>query len=480
MRACGARVVHDRDSCVRAGEILRRIAAKRPVETAPVVQTKKAPIQPPALTRTLTRKESVLLARVSSERVRTSLQCMLGECGHEGGRMMCSEGCGVGVHAFCIGVAKAHADLGRLRCGACRAREMCGGGDPGALMVRSGVKSMLWELSVGQHSTAKGYSEYQRLEREWVASTGCEGATLPRDSEESMIAFLVWMGADSGRARSFVTMWRAAAGVCAKTREHHVTKSPRVKRVYDDVVKALGELAVPCTQTTRRLLCLQLGLGYQQATLEGSCLKSRGGGLILARSRVLTELEVMGGARVGEAVGDGHGVTANDVVLLTSVSGVHAELGVTVEARIRDSKTGPGRYLNYVGTSAVSKVPSERHLRELWTAYGLSMAEPSTDGGFKVERPDYTVVRVNLLGLPEAKVQALERALKSEMQTASCASISSQAGASVTYLRQRMYAKQGYSGGAEIYQRGGRRARERWGRVGDAVAARAGAWGFRI
>ena len=423
MRAAGTGVVHDSPSCV----------------------ANAAPLEARSLPSEQSRKVVVLQSRVSSERVESALRCMLQACPHAHApmrpRLLCARGCGLGVHAVCVGISKAHADVGQLVCGVCRARDMAGGADPPPLLVKSAVKSMLWEISVGQHSTAQGRAEFQRLERSWVESVGGGGVTLPRDSEESMVAFLIWLAADSGRARSFETVWRAAAGVCARTRDVQVTKSVRVKATHADLVKRLGELAVPCTQTTRRLLRLMLGLGGGPATLAGACLRSRGGQLILARSRVLTVLEVMGGMRVGEATGDTHGLLANDVAILTPATSTHVELGVTIEAKLHDSKTGPGRYVNFVGTSRSSGVESEKYLRALWAIYGLASAEVKYDGGFKIERPDYSVLRVDLLVTPVATTTRLRAELERELAAPSCAAICAHAKTTLRYLRRGLAAQ---------------------------------------
>ena len=386
--------------------------------------------------------QAVLSARVSSGRVDSALHCLMGECGVHAPKLMCVKGCGRGVHASCVGVAAAHADLGQLTCAECRAVLMAGGATPPPELVRSATKSMLWEISVGEHSTAKGYADYQRLEREWVASVG-GNAVLPRDSEDSFVAMLIWLATDSGRARSFETVFRAAAGVCARTRERSMTKSDRVKRIHADVAKSLGELGVPCTQATRVLLSLMLGTraGGPRATLDERSLRSRGGELILARSRMMTAGEGLGGMRVGEMTGDRHGIAANDMALLTPQTDRHADLGVTVEALVRDSKTGPGRYVNFVGTSRVSKVPAEQYVRDLWRAYGLDMAEAMVDGGFKVEKPDYSVVRIELLGMPLALVEALRAALETEAKRKTASSVAMHARASLYYLKLRTSAK---------------------------------------
>jgi hypothetical protein len=391
----------------------------------------------------MTKSEQVLASKLSSARVDMALRCMAGQCECAGPKVACTGGCGADIHIKCLGVGKSFASLGQFRCARCRAFSMCVDGEtPSSALVRSAVKSMLWEVSVGKHSTSKGYSEYQRLEREWVSSMGGGGVLLPRDSEESFVAFMQWLAQDSGRARSFSTIWRAASGVANRTREVVITKSPRVKRMYKEICEVLGDLSVPCTQVTRRLLSIMLGLGEYAfyATLLKQCLRSRGGDLILVRSRVLLVLEVLGGLRVGEGVGDVHGLLANNVKLLTSRCGEHEDLGITVEAEVLDSKTGPGRFVNFVGTSRVTQIPAEKYIRELWAAYGHEIVS-DIQGGFKEERADYSVVKVTLLGLSANGVNHLRKCLEVEMETPTCYGIATHARVALKYLSDRDKAK---------------------------------------
>ena len=352
MRASGTMCVHNRAQCIRdaarvrapapstgdrasSAERLVASTVKLPSTGLPCMSTsgvskeklapgpRSAKLVAPDGGRLLTKKEQVLVAKVRPERVDAALRCMLGECDADGPGIACVTGCGRQVHAKCVGVSKSFADLGQLRCAVCRAQEMSYGDPIPPELIRSAAKNMLWELSVGKQTTAQGYAEYQRLEKLWVESVGGGAVALPRDSEESMMAFLQWLATDSMRGRSFEQVWRAAAGVCARTREDSMTKSKRVQRMHKDVADSLGDLSVPCTQTTRRIVCLMLGLSMGSSmrvvaqTLVDQCLRSAGGPHILARSRMLTVFEVLAGLRVGEATGDGHGLAANDVCIDT-------------------------------------------------------------------------------------------------------------------------------------------------------------------
>jgi len=114
----------------------------------------------------------------------------------------------------------------------------------------------------------------------------------------------------------------------------------------------------------------------------------------------------------------------------------------TIEARVRDSKTGAsGRFVNFAGISKGCKVPAAAYVRTLWEWMGVHITTKE-DGGFMVERPDFSVARLNLLGMPEAIKDRVKRALEVE---ASCdskyPSVAEHARVSLKYLNQR-YAAQ--------------------------------------
>ena len=89
---------------------------------------------------------------------------------------------------------------------------------------------------------------------------------LPRYSVESMLEFITWLAKDSGRARSFETILRAAGGVIAKTTASGLMSDPRVKALRARMADLIGELAQPCTHTTRKLARLVL-----DETLQTCC-----------------------------------------------------------------------------------------------------------------------------------------------------------------------------------------------------------------
>jgi hypothetical protein len=159
---------------------------------------------------------------------------------------------------------------------------------------------------------------------------------------------------------------------------------------------------------------------------------------LLARSRTHVVLELIGGLRVGEALGggDGHGLLAPNCCLLEPLTAECADLGTTIEAHIEDSKTGPGgRYVNFVGTSRTLGMAAARHLRDLWQVSGMEL-ETFVDGGFRVTRPDYYVVRVDLLGVSRAEFARLY----AEIGAASDGPLFAHARVTLRYLKERKLA----------------------------------------
>ena len=117
-------------------------------------------------------------------------------------------------------------------------------------------------------------------------------------------------------------------------------------------------------------------------------------------------LEVGGGLRVGEAVGggDNHGVLADNVCIFTNV----ATGEEFVEARIEHSKTKFERFVTILGTTKGEvALPTACFVRDYWRESGVPMRPTIVEGGYRVERPDYQVVRVSLLGMSQQRVEEL-------------------------------------------------------------------------
>ena len=103
------------------------------------------------------------------------------------------------------------------------------------------ARTMLAELCTEASSTSKDHAEYTRLEEAWAASMG-GGVVLPRYSVESMLEFITWLAKDSGRARSFETILRAAGGVIAKTTANGLMSDRRVKALCARMVDRIGAI----------------------------------------------------------------------------------------------------------------------------------------------------------------------------------------------------------------------------------------------
>ena len=108
-----------------------------------------------------------------------------------------------------------------------------------ASLERDAARTMLAELCTEASSTSKDLAEYTRLEEAWAASVG-GGVVLPRYSVESMLEFITWLAKDSGRARSFETILRAAGGVIAKTTANGLMSDRRVKALRARMVDLIG------------------------------------------------------------------------------------------------------------------------------------------------------------------------------------------------------------------------------------------------
>ena len=179
---------------------------------------------------------------------------------------------------------------------------------------------------------------------------------------------------DSGRARSFETILRAAGGVIAKTTANGIMSDPRVKALRARMVGLIGELAQPCTHTTRKLARLVL-----DETLKTCCTGAKAEA-VYSSHRVMFLLEVMMGLRLGETTGRQHGVAACDVWIVNPLSERCAEMGTTVAAHLESTKTAQGkgrsRWAHCVGESRTSTLSLELAVRELWRVQWGSMSGP--------------------------------------------------------------------------------------------------------
>ena len=127
----------------------------------------------------------------------------------------------------------------------------------------------------------------------------------PRHSIESFIAFSTWVITEAGRARSFSLIIRMAGIAMLRMEITDLTANPRVKQVVKELSEQIGVEPEPCDIPP--VLVIQTML---IDVLPDLCKSSD---YIFARSLVMFDGEVVGGARVGELAGAGdlHGVLAN-------------------------------------------------------------------------------------------------------------------------------------------------------------------------
>lgn len=413
--AMGAMMVQGGSGVVHEGGVCRELAERTLQESIAARKAGKAESQVTSEKRT-----AQLSHRFSDARLQMMRCCIEGRCTvteEQEKRVYCTKGCGRGVHMIrCLQMSSNRAKLGALICATCRASEMtpysCT--PPERLVVAAGM-TMLLELTTGKEGTAAGYSDFARLERQWVQWAGGGGdaveagsIVLPRHSLESFLSFTTWLVTDADRARSFGTIVRSAAGVLEKLELTNWTKHARVKAAVKELEQSRGVEAEPCTHATRRIVRLMLD----------ETLAERVSPRLLARARVQVVLELMGGVRVGEATGggDGHGALANNLCIMRPVGEVEGCEDESVELWLEDSKTGFARYVNFVGTSRGIKLEAARYVRELWREYGLRI-EQTMEDGMIVERPDYSVVRVSLLDMDDATFKSFTQKIARSYET---------------------------------------------------------------
>ena len=368
--------------------------------------------------------------RLSDDRIGLVMNCMEGKCGEsKEDRTFCVRKCGRGVHVTsCCHISKGKKDLGLVICAHCRLEDIVGiGCRPEQEVLKSMVKAMIVELSSGADSTAKGYSEFIRLEKEWqlsmvVGEMRAEDVRLPHTNIEAFYHFVIWLATDGGRARSLGNILRAAGSYCVKLELTDWTKHGRIKNLIKELVLSTGVVSTPCTHVTRMLVAILL-----EETLPARCnqafsekqkrnaLALRMIEFFIAKARVTIDLELVGGLRIGETTGAKHGLTANHVVIQTLSNPSAAEpwqqeLGETVEIFLDDTKTGGdkggSRFVTMLGMTRVSKITVADDLRELWRVQGTPVIK-TKELGFDVERPDYWVARVSLIDMSQARAQLI-------------------------------------------------------------------------
>jgi len=451
MEPSSGAMVHPGGSCAQLARTKLLMAAKEAREAR-----MGAGRQPPELASA--KRQAQLAHRFSDARMGLACKCLDGKCTEAAeARVFCQGArdelgvrvpCGRGLHAVACGqVASAHARTCMFVCLYCRAAEMTsyalGATDT---LLRYACRGMLVELAAGPVSTAKNVADYERLEREFLASfmnsdgVGAAHVIEPRRSEESFIAFISWLVTDAGRARSFGQIMRMSGIAMARMELPVMTSVPRIKHIIKETADQVGTDPEPCTIPTALVVQTML-----TQVLPPLCSTE----YILKRSLVLFDGETLGGARLGEMTGggDGHGVLANMTDIAWPVGSDPASS--TVNLHIEDSKTGFSRDMTYMGvTRGALAIEGARHLRELWEISGFAIRE-LTEDGMTMLRPDYWVLRLSLLGMPRTgSPHSLQRLITLVTNTAERVVVRNRSWVLV-YLRERYTA--GTSGEEEKY-----------------------------
>ena len=393
-------------------------------------------------------KRATLFAhRLSDDRLDLVLTCMEGRCtGASEARSLCIRGCGRGVHMVqCCMLSTGFKALGKVICAVCRAEAMVGIGCASEVNVmKQCVKAMLVEMSSGADSTAVGYAEFVRLEREWaitVVGQDCDPhkVRLPHTNAESFYNFVIWLATDAGRARSLVSLMRSAGAYMTKLEYTDWTKTARIKALVKELGLKSGVEKEPATQVSRLILRRMVAVTIKQACSQRLSSLSEGAKRMeiyfVAVALFTMCLEVVGGTRIGETTGARHGLLANDVCIQRKLEGEGSELGETVECHLEDSKTF-SRYVVFAGkTRGDAQLECADYLRRLWAA-GAVEVQRSVEGGFEVYRPDYWVVQVSLLDMPKDIYKEFVWSLPY-----ACEAVAEQAPASVKYAKSKRAAQ---------------------------------------
>ena len=261
---------------------------------------------------------------------------------------------------------------------------------------------MIIELTTGAEASGKGFHDFKNLELEFLGSLGFlqPVMVLPSDDADVFMMFLGWLVTEKRRSLSLDTIWRAAGSVMARTRRTNLTKDPACKAFYEELRVSHGVESRPRTAATRRMIVAIFD------HILRDCVTSDD---VLVRTELMMAVEMLLGLRVGEVCGggDGHGLLANNLVILRNIrSGEES-----VEGFLEHSKTKHRRFVNAVMESrGAARIRLGEYLRAYWSAVGFPMSPPTrADGGCYVEGPDYYVVRLSLVALAESAEADRER-----------------------------------------------------------------------
>jgi hypothetical protein len=101
--------------------------------------------------------------------------------------------------------------------------------------------------------------------------------------------------------------------------------------------------------------------------------------------------------------------------------------------RLEHSKTGHSRYINMAGTTIDTKLPVALEMRKYWYVAGIETSIVE-EGGLKIERPDFWVVKVTLLGMDQGELDTFTEWLEDPARSSG---IRTFAKASVAYAKVR-------------------------------------------
>ena len=344
--------------------------------------------------------------KLGPKRIAMIRNCIAGCCGHDHGpasSTLCRGGCGRKLHMVtCAQLGKGFAALGNFTCVECRCQKILVQGVQASEEVKANVeKTMIMEMSQGAESTAGGFAEYTRLEREYVLGFGkiLDGDTclhLPRHNAEAYKNFLTWLTMGIGRVLSLESFDRTASSFFSKLQIANVTKDSGVKQHRKELTAKMGVEHTPADTATPRML---------KYMVEKGCAKRFVNPFLVARERVQIVAEGAGGCRIGEVCGGGdcHGLLANNTCILEDIAmkpGTESieTQRVVVEMKLEHSKTKFSRYLDVAGTTETSRIEFASIVSDYWKEAGMATTVEVV-AGVKVTRPDFWVARVNLLGV---------------------------------------------------------------------------------
>ena len=181
-----------------------------------------------------------------------------------------------------------------------------------------------------------------------------------------------------------------------RTGRENLTKVGSARMCYKDLADKLQVERSPRTSATPRMMKAIFGSLLREVTPK-----------LLVRIRVALDIgcETGLGMRVTEVLsgGDMHGMKANHLRIITKLS---TRL-VTCEVMIEHSKTGFKRFCAFLGSPlGDSQLNLEQIIRGCWVAYGFTIVT-DYEGDYMIERFDFSVVRVSMLGMPESQLGTL-------------------------------------------------------------------------